>query len=147
MDFDVFIEKWDNLPNSIAQEMLPVMEEAALTGKGLLTRRVQNEGFGERYIPGRYVKIRKARGFEIRFVNLTFTGQMFRGWSVPSSSNEGLIIRGTVSGIDELTRNKLGWNKDRYENFDLLTDEEKDIIYDNLIQPRLLEIIKQQLFE
>lgn len=143
-------EALNNINNAVeqtAKDMMPVMEEAALTGKGLLARRVINTGFGKKYTSRGYISLRAKRGFEIRFVNLTFTGNMFRGWSKPNAEKDGLVVRGTVGGVDKPTQDKLGWNKSRYPNFDQSSDEEKEIIKDKVVQPRLLEAIKRNLFK
>jgi|SRR5690554_202583 len=139
----------DNINKAIektALEMLPTMQEAALTGKALLARRVQSEGFGKQYRSRAYVALRALRGFEIKFVNLTFTGAMFRGWKVPGNYREGLKIGGSVAGTDLETKNKLSWNKSRFPKFDQTNEEERTILKESLIEPRLFETLKKNLF-
>lgn len=139
----------NNLDNAIEKTVVglfPAMQEAALTGKALVARRVQNIGFGRQYKTGRYKELRRKKGYEIRFVNLTFTGKMFQGWTVPSSERNGLVVRGLVGGINKEVQNKLKWNSSRFPNFDKPTEEEKGIIIDNLIKPRLKELLQQNLF-
>lgn len=145
MNADDFLNNLNNAINKTADDMLPTMETAALTAKGLLASRVQNSGFGKSYISRSYVKLREKRGFEVRFVNLTFTGQMFQGWKQPGTYRNGLKIGGTVGGLDQETCNKLRWSKSRYPNFDKVTDEERDIIKEKVIIPRLKEVLKQNL--
>lgn len=145
MDADDFIRNLNNALEKTANDMLPTMEEAALTAKALLARRVQNTGFGKNYTSRSYVNLRKRRGFEIKFVNLTFTGQMFQGWNQPGNYRSGLKVGGTVGGLDELTKNKLRWNKSRYPTFDKVNEEERNIIKENLVKPRLAEIFKNNL--
>ncbi len=129
-----------------AEEMKPVMELAALSGKGMVALRVQNSGFGRQYTSRSYVKLRRKKGYEIRFVNLTFTGKMFQGWNVPNSERRGLIVRGVVGGSNIEVRNKLKWNKSRFPNFDKPNAEEKEIIKD-FVRPKLKEILQQNLFK
>lgn len=145
MNADDFLQNLKQVFEKTAQDMVPTMEEAALTGKALLARRVQNTGIGKNYTSRSYVRLRAKRGFEIRFVNLTFSGGMFQGWKQPGNYRDGLKIGGSVGGIDLATKNKLRWNKSRYPNFDKLTQEEADIIKDNLVVPRFKEIFKNNL--
>lgn len=146
MNADDFIKNLNNAINRTADDMAPVMEEAALSAKALLARRVQNLGFGRKYVSRGYVKLRASRGFEVRFVNLTFTGNMFSGWKHPSSYRQGLKIGGSVGGIDQETKNKLRWNKSRFPSFDTINEEEKGLIKNELITPRLKEILKKNMF-
>ncbi len=145
MNADDFLENLNNAIEKTANDMLPVMEEAALTAKALLARRVQNSGFGKNYTSRSYVRLRARRGFEIRFVNLTFTGQMFAGWKRPGTYRQGLKIGGTVGGLDKETQAKLRWNKSRYPNFDQVNQEERDILKETLVAPRLIENLKRNL--
>lgn len=139
------LDNIDGAIERIAKDMAPTMQEAALTGKALLARRVQNTGFGRQYRSRSYVKLRASKGYEIRFVNLTFTGNMFRNWNVPGNYRRGLVVGGTVGGLNELTRDKLRWNKSRFPSFDKTSEEEKDIIKENLIKPQLMESIRKNL--
>lgn len=146
MSPDELIDNLDGAFDKVLKEMEPVMEEAALTGKALLARRVQNQGFGAQYVPGRYIKLRASKGYEIRFVNLTFTGKMFQGWRVPGTVIEGKTVIGTVGGSDQSVRNKIKWNQSRYPNFIQLDKNEESLIRDNLIVPRATEIINRIIF-
>lgn len=139
------INNLDGAFDQVLNEMKPVMQEAALTGKALLARRVQNEGFGAQYVPGRYINLRAAKGYEIRFVNLTFTGKMFQGWRVPDAFIEEKTVIGTVAGADQAVRNKIKWNQSRY-NFVQSSDEEQKLIRESLIIPRAREIIESIIF-
>jgi hypothetical protein len=140
------INNLDGAFEKVLEEMKPVMEEAALTGKALLAKQVQNKGFGSQYVPGRYIKLRASKGYEIRFVNVTFTGKMFQGWRIPNTLIEGKKVIGTVGGSDESVRNKIKWNHSRYPNFINLSPEDRGIIKDNLIVPRATEIINRIIF-
>lgn len=143
---DEFINNIDKAVEKTATEMLPTMQEAALTGKALVVRRVQSEGFGKKYRSRGYIYLRALRGFEIKFVNLTFTGAMFRGWKVPGAYKDGLKIGGSVAGTDLETKNKLSWNKSRFPNFDKTNEEERALLKEKLIEPRLFETLKKNLF-
>lgn len=140
-----FLENLNGAVERIAKDMEPVMQEAALTGKALLAKRVQNTGFGATYRSRSYVRLRARRGYEIRFVNLTYTGNMFRGWTTPANYRRGLVVGGSVGGSDQATRNKLRWNKSRFPVFDQSSDEEKEVIKDNLVNPRLMESVRKNL--
>lgn len=141
-----FINKLNTAVEKTAEDMLPTMQEAALTGKALVARRVQNEGFGKKYRSRGYILLRALRGFEIRFVNLTFTGAMFRGWKIPGTYRIGLKVGGSVAGTDMETKNKLRWNKSRFPNFDKTNEEEETLLREKLIEPRLMESLRRNLF-
>jgi len=141
-----FINNLNKAFDKTSEDMLPTMEEAALTGKALLARRIQNEGFGRTYISRGYRKLRELKGYEIRFVNLTFTGAMFRGWKIPFSFREGLKIGGSVAGVDQETKNKLKWNKSRFPNFNQLHDDDKKLLKE-FVQNRLNETLTDNLFK
>lgn len=174
-------EEFNNNINSAientAEEMKSVMQEAALTGKALITRRVQNIGLNKQYsnqkLPtyffrgkalnsgGRtlYEKARKegggisyrewrvANGLPVNNVRLTYSGKMFQGWNAARSERNRFIIRGLVGGINREVRDKLKWNKSRFPNFDKPNPEEKKLIKEQLIRPRLKEILEQNLFK
>lgn len=146
MNPDDFIKNLNAAINKTANDMLPTMEEAALTGKALLAKRVQNEGFGKVYLSRGYKKLRALKGYEIRFVNLTFSGAMFRGWKVPNSMRTGLKVSGSVSGTDQETKNKLNWNKSRFPTFDKLQEDDKAIVKE-FIQERLHEALTANIYK
>lgn len=147
MNAEDFLKNLKQVFENTANDMEPTMQEAALTAKALLARRVQTTGIGKDYTSRAYVRLRQKRGFEIRFVNLTFSGGMFQGWKQPGNYREGLKVGGTVSGIDLETKNKLRWNKSRYPNFDKLNQEESNIIKENLVIPRFKEIFRNNLLK
>lgn len=124
----------------------PTMQQAALSAKAMLTRRVQSSGFGKRYTSRGYIRLRQKKGYEIKFVNLTFSEAMFQGWKRPGTLRQGLKITGTVGGVDRATIDKLRWNKSRYPSFDQLNDEERNIIVENLVKPQVLAALKKNLF-
>lgn len=171
-----FSNRLDNALPKIAIDMLGVMQESALTGKALLTRRIQSKGFGRRgysrvplpgfFFEGRwrnasgkafyeenknkgisYSEWRQANTLQNNFVDLTFTGDMFRGWRLPGTYRDELKIGGSVAGINEEVKDKLRWNEARFPNFDVLEQSEKDLLAEKLIKPRLIESIKQHLFQ
>lgn len=146
MNIEQFFSNLENAVEQTARDLEPTMQEAALTAKALLARRVQNTGFGKKYRSRSYLRLRASKGYEVRFVNLTFTGAMFRGWKHPGIIRDGLKISGTVGGINQETVSKLKWNKSRYPNFDKINQEEKKIIIDNLIRRRTAEAFKKNLF-
>ena len=159
----------NNIPIAIektAEEMKSVMQEAALTGKALITRRIQNQGLSKQYsrnkLPtfffrgkalnagGRsllekarkegkgisYDEWRAANGLPTNNVRLTFSGKMFQGWNQARSERDKMIIRGLVGGVNKEVRDKLRWNKSRFPNFDKPSPEEKKLIKEELIRPR-----------
>ena len=140
-----FLNNIDNAIERTANDLKPTMETAALTAKALLTRRIQTSGFGKRYRSRGYVSLRARRGYEIRFVNLTFSGDMFRSWKRPGNYRTGLKVGGTVGGTTVEAQNKLRWNKSRYPNFDKVNDEEKNIITQNLVKPEIVRLLQQNL--
>lgn len=144
---DQFNKNLDTALEETAQELEPVMEEAALNAKALLALRVQNKGFGRKYTSRAYVQLRKAKGYEIRFVNLTFSGRMFQGWRIPGRYREGLKVGGYVAGSDDETKNKLKWNKSRYPSFDSLKKEEVELIRESIIQPKIVEYLRKNLLK
>lgn len=145
MNFDEFQKNFEKAVERTIEDLRPTMEEAALSAKALIAKRVQNSGFGRQYISRGYVKLRAKKGYEIRFVNLTFTGAMFRNWKRPGNYRRGFIVGGSVGGTDEETKNKLRWNKSRYPVFDSSNEEEKRIITESLVKPRVIELLKQNL--
>lgn len=142
-----FLENLNNALNRTADQMEPTMIEAALNAKALLSRRVHAKGFGRKYTSRAYVALRIKRGMQVRFVDLTFTGKMFQNWRLPGSYREYLKVGGYVGGTDDETKNKLKWNKSRYPDFDKLDDEEKELIAQQLVKPRLLEILNKNLYK
>lgn len=94
-----------------------------------------------------WASLRGAQGIQVQFVDLTYSGKMFQNWRLPGSYREGLKVGGFVGGTDDETKKKLKWNKSRYPEFDKLNDEERSIISENLIKPRLLEIIDKNLHQ
>lgn len=142
-----FMDNLNKVLDRTATEMEPVMVEAALNAKALLSRRVHAEGFGRKYTSRAYAALRVKRGMQIRFVDLTFTGKMFQNWRLPGSYREDLKVGGYVGGTDDETKKKLKWNKSRYPEFDKLSDEEKSIIAENLVKPRLLTILNKNLYQ
>lgn len=136
----------DSAVDKTAEELKPVMQLAVKSLKAMIAMRVQNVGFGKQYRPGSYLKMRMKRGYEIRFVNLTFTGKMFQGLNVPSAERTGLVVRGFIGGSTQEVQNKLKWNKSRFPNFDKPTDEEKKIII-NFIKPNVKELLQKNLFK
>ena len=145
MDLNDLQQNFENAVEKTIKDLEPVMEQAALTAKALLARRVQNTGFGRRYRSGGYKKLRASKGYEIRFVNLTFTGEMFRNWKQPDHYRRGFVIGGSVGGTDTSSVNKLKWNKSRYPNFDRVTDEERDLITNSFLKPKIAELLEKNL--
>lgn len=94
-----------------------------------------------------WASFRQAQGLQVQFVDLTYTGKMLQNWRLPGSYREDLKVGGYVGGTDDETKNKLKWNKRRYPNFDKLTDEEKSLIANHLIRPRLLAILNKNLYQ
>lgn len=172
-----FLDNIDNALNKTAEEMLPVMQEVASNGKELVIRRIQNRGLNEQYSTNKlpnfffrgkelnaggrslyeeslaegegisYREWRSANGLPVNNVRLTFTGKMFQGWNQARSERKGLVVRGFVGGINQEVRDKLRWNKSRFPNFDKPTPEEKRLLRDTLIRPRLKEILQRNLFK
>ena len=144
MNFDDFQKNLENAVEKTIEELGETMQEAAMSQKAMLRNRVQNKGFGANYKPGRYRKMREAKGYEVRFVNLTLTGDMFRGWIKPNNYRKGYKVFGTVAGDNLGTKNKLKWNHSRYPTFVQANQEEKTIIT-NFVKGRVTEILKRNL--
>lgn len=145
MNQDEFLKNITNAIERTAEELKPTMEAAALTAKALLTRRIQSSGFGKKYTSRSYARFRASKGYETRFVNLTFTGDMFRGWKRPGNFRIGLKVGGTVGGTNIEAQNKLRWNKSRYPDFDRITDEEKNLLAQKLIKPEIAQLLQKNL--
>ncbi|AVR47256.1 hypothetical protein C7S20_19470 [Christiangramia fulva] len=171
-----FRNNLDRAIDKTAEEMKEVMQVAAVSAKNILKTRIQNKGLNRQYsrnpLPifffngralnagGRallqkkkklgegisYEEWRKAQGLPVDKVNLTYTGKMFGGWNQPGSERKGLVIRGFVGGINKEVRDKLKWNKSRFPDFDKPTPEEKKFIKENLVAPRLKELLQKNLF-
>ena len=146
MTSEEFTENLKQAVENTIEDLKPTIQITALSAKALLTRRIQNEGFGKRYRSRQYLSLRAKRGFETRFVNLTFTGNMFRGWKRPAVISDNLRLTGTVGGVDKSTMDKLRWNKSRYPNFNQLNDEESEIIKESLGN-KITEAIKNNMFK
>lgn len=145
MNIDDFQKNLEKAVERTIEDLRPTMEEAALTAKALIARRIQNSGFGQQYRSRGYKALRASKGYETRFINLTFSGRMFQGWSRASNYRRGFIVGGAVGATDVETRKKLIWNKARYPNFDKPIEEEKELITQNLIKPRIIEILKKNM--
>lgn len=159
-----------------ANDMIPVMQNAAQNGKALVVRRIQNIGLNRSYstrpLPifffynkalnagGRALIERKrksgegissrewrgANGLPVDKVRLTYTGNMFRGWNQLGAERRGLIVRGFVGGSNREVINKLRWNKSRFPEFDRPSPEEKQHIKENIIRPELKKALERNLF-
>lgn len=145
MTLEDFQNNIETAVENTVEDLKPVMEQAALSAKALLRRRIQTSGFGKQYRSRSYQKLRARRGFEIRFVNLTFTGEMFSNWKRPGSYRQGFIVGGSVGGTDKITQNKLSWNKSRFPSFDRVNDEEKNIIVNEFLKPEIIKIFQKNL--
>jgi len=145
MTLEEFQNNLENAVERTIEDLKPTMEEAALTAKALVRRRVQNTGFGRRYRSRGYKALRASKGYEVRFVNLTFTGKMFANWQRPGHYRRGFVVGGSVGGTDKATRNKLAWNKARYPNFDRVKEDEKELIKDSFLSPKIVELLDKNL--
>lgn len=171
-----FRNNLDRAIDKTAEEMKEVMQEAAVSAKAIVTRRIQNKGLNKQYsrnpLPifffngralnagGRallqkkkklgegisYEEWRKAQGLPTNGVRLTYSGKMFQGWNVPSAERKGLVVRGLVGGINKEVRDKLKWNKSRFPDFDKPEPSEKQLIKEQLVAPRLKELLQKNLF-
>lgn len=171
-----FQNNLDNAIEKTVVGLFPVMQEAALGAKAMLRKRIQEQGLNKQYSTNKlpifffrgrglqkgterfldkkskegegvsYKEWRGANGLPTNNVRLTFTGKMMDGWNIPFVERKGLVVKGSISGSSKEVQNKLKWNKSRFPDFDKPNDAEKKIIIDNLIKPRLVELLQKNLF-
>lgn len=79
-----------------------------------------------------WAEIREAHGNQSNFVDLTFTGDMFRRTQIIDSKKIGEYWVTTIGGLDKETENKLRWNAQRYGDFFVLTKDEQDLIEESI---------------
>jgi hypothetical protein len=91
-----------------------------------------------------WAEIREAHGNQSAFVDLTFTGMMWRGVTVLSNEQQGALFRVVVGGINAEVQKKLKWNAERYGNFFALTEEETRLLTD-LFSTRLRTLLETAL--
>lgn len=120
----------DKLRNMLATELPTINERAALNASSLVKNRIINTGvngddkyLGE-YEDTPYKKFRKKTGRQIEYVDLNYSGQMFRDIGVVKQTVDNTIIK-TVVGPKDTKVRKGGvktsdiaeGNAERYGNF------------------------------
>ncbi len=128
-----------------ADEIKPIVQTAAVTATSLLKKRIINEGFGRKYRSRSYIELRKSKNLQVNFVNLSFSGRMFKGLNVSGSFREGNKVFGYVAGTDDETKYKLRENKKRFPEFTNLSEQENEIIIDQYLTPKIIEIFNKNL--
>lgn len=121
----------DNLPVVISDNLLSLTTDA----KALIQQRVQEKGLNANntktpdYSPA-YANRRKKKGLQTGYMDLTFTGEMFRSIGVTDKKTEGEKTIITLAGRDEFTQNKIDWNSEKQFEVLKLSKEEEDILQD-----------------
>jgi len=121
----------------IVNDMLGAAEVNGNTGATLLSQRISDTGKkGDNKKIGKYApstKKRKEREGKLSsFVNLQNSeqpqDQMWGNFGVVENSIQGKVIKTIVSGTNEFSNEKLGWNADRYGDFLTLTKTEEKML-------------------
>lgn len=86
-------------------------------------------------------EFREAQGLPTENVNLTYTGHMLRDTNELEVEIAGMKVLGRVGGMNRETKDKLKWNRERFGNYTDLTKEEKQIIGETIIKPKIIELI------
>lgn len=136
-----FKEAVNRLNESILIQMPEINERAALNASSLVKNRIINSGvngddkyLGE-YEDTPYKKFRAKTGRQIEFVDLNYTGQMFRDIGVMKQITNGAVVKTVVGPKD--TKNRKGGvktsdiaegNAERYGNFLKPNQEEISLI-------------------
>jgi hypothetical protein len=161
------------LAKNLEIELQNAAEAAALDAKTLSYRAVTSKGFGEtyseNYIPAywldgkelnnkgkAYVKrkkkakegvnwkgFREAQGLQTAFVDLQYTGFMWRKFGIVRTEKKGSIYISYLGGTDGETQQKLDWNFERYGDFinESLSAKDKRFIDQNVLN-KILSAIK-----
>lgn len=137
----------NELAKSIAEETPDMVQESALTAKALIQERIQELGEDSNEVSlnpysESYKKIRQKRGFEVGHVNLTFTGQMWRGTRIISEGATSNGYEVIIGGSDPDSKNKLGFNSEHYGDVLRLAKKEEAKLQAG-INDRLNELVKQ----
>ena len=70
---------------------------------------------------------------------------MFANWQRPGHYRRDFVVGGSVGGTDKATRNKLAWNKARYPNFDKVSEDEKKLLTESFVKPKIIELLDKNL--
>lgn len=92
-----------------------------------------------------YINLRKEKGLQTNYVDLTFTGEMWRNTQIVESGNKGEKYVVTIGGGSDSSQNKIDWNSDRYGDILSLSKQEEENIsktYNDEIQKIIDEFLK-----
>lgn len=91
-----------------------------------------------------YEDVRRASNLPIDFVNLTFTGEMWRSTqaNLISNSNTTTVVR--IEGITRRSQKLLEYNSRRYGDVLAITDKERQMLFD-AHRARILNVVRKYL--
>ena len=122
-------------------------QTSAVQAKSLIQERIQELGLNAQeaelgsYSPA-YAKKRAKKGFQTNHIDLTYTGQMWRGTRVTDSSPSGNRYEVSVAGGNPDAQAKLNYVSDRYGDV-LQTSSSEEKKLSQFIDDRLNELIKE----
>lgn len=154
MSLDEAIEMLDKAEKAIEEGMKKISEEIAMDAVALIVNRIQQHGLpGRKYsdtaLPlffytrnadkkGALKKLAKAKGgvsykdwrsmngLQTDHVDLTFTGRMWQNVGIVGTVRNGDSFITICGGFDKEVKDKLRWNAQRFGDFFMVTNEEKE---------------------
>jgi len=141
--------------NALIKDLPIIMGDVLLTigldGKALIQQRVQEKGQnaqGNRtpQYSESYKKVRKRKGLQTNYMDLTNTGEMWRSIGFTGSKQEGKETTVSIAGRDAFTQDKIDWNSEQqFEVLKLSEDEEVLLqkVFDSEIERIMLEYLER----
>lgn len=130
-----FINNLDALIKDIPIIMGDLLLKVGSDAKVLIQQRIQQEGqnaSGGRtpdYSP-LYKKKRQKKGLQTNYMDLTYTGEMFRSIGLTEKKTKDEVIV-SVAGRDEFTQNKINWNSEKHFEVLKLSKQEEAILQES----------------
>ena len=122
--------------NALIKDLPVVMSDILLTmgldGKALIQQRVQEKGLNADGgktpdYSSMYKARRKKKGLQTNYMDLTFTGGMWRSIG-HVGTKQGKETTVSIGGRDEFTQNKIDWNSEKQFEVLKLSKEEERIL-------------------
>jgi hypothetical protein len=149
--------KFRLLAKNLSTSLQDISRSAASDTKAILVHNVQQQGFGEMYsddfVPSyfligkqlnakgkKYIDkkkggknwkgLREAQGLQTRFVDLTYSGFMFKELGVVKTELKGqYTYYSYIGGLTKDAQQKLNWNYERYGNFAQKAIKKRDVSF------------------
>jgi len=147
LELEQFIKQTENFIFEVLQELPNAVTAAAGQAASEIDRRISETGMNAsgstlgHYTDGVYKKKRQKIGHTTAFVNLQFTGDMWREIGVTDTKTQGTITTATIAGKFDETNDKLFFNSIRYNDDILVLSQLEEDNAAELIDDAMQEII------